>query len=89
MFDTEKVGLVQPDTQKLARRIRTGHNYTQQGLFILDTSSSSNSNRSHEFSTAYDPKKSIPSVIGAALTDEERKALLEYLKTLYSIGHSK
>lgn len=47
------------------------------GLFLLDTSKNGNSNRGHEFSDTQGK-----GVIGPLLSDEERFALIEYLKTL-------
>lgn len=48
------------------------------GGFEFDTSIKGNSNAGHEF--ANDPSK--PGVIGRQLTPDERRALIEYLKTL-------
>jgi len=48
------------------------------GAFPFDTTIRGNSNAGHQF--ADDPRK--PGVIGRGLTPEERKALIEYLKTL-------
>jgi hypothetical protein len=47
------------------------------GGFKFDTSIPGNSNAGHEFSN-----DKRPGVIGPLLTDDERKALIEYLKTL-------
>ena len=47
------------------------------GGFKFDTTKAGNSNRGHEFSN-----DKRPGVIGPELTDDERKALIEYLKTL-------
>ncbi|WOH66009.1 di-heme-cytochrome C peroxidase [Bradyrhizobium sp. BWA-3-5] len=52
------------------------------GGFELDTSIRGNSNRGHEFRKDYDENKEIEGVIGPALSADERKALIEYLKTL-------
>jgi mono/diheme cytochrome c family protein len=46
--------------------------------FEFDTSIRGNSNRGHEFSD----DKGAPGVIGPALAPDQRKALIEYLKTL-------
>jgi hypothetical protein len=53
------------------------------GLFSLDTSRLGNSNRGHSFQgSETDPKKLPPGVIGPELSAPDRKALIEYLKTL-------
>ena len=46
----------------------------REGAFYFDTSLKGNSNAGHEYGTAYDE---LPE-----LTEEDRWALLEYLKTL-------
>jgi hypothetical protein len=50
--------------------------------FEYDTSLPGNSNKGHEFSKEYSKEKDIPGVIGRYLEPDERKALIEYLKTL-------
>jgi hypothetical protein len=50
--------------------------------FEFDTSIRGNSNRGHEFRKDYDKNKEIKGVIGPALSSDDRKALIEYLKTL-------
>jgi mono/diheme cytochrome c family protein len=50
--------------------------------FEFDTSIRGNSNRGHEFRKDYDKDKEIKGVIGPALSADDRKALIEYLKTL-------
>lgn len=50
--------------------------------FEFDTSIRGNSNRGHEFRKEFRKDKEITGVIGPALLPEERKALIEYLKTL-------
>ena len=50
--------------------------------FEFDTSIRGNSNRGHEFRKDYDKDKEIKGVIGPALSEGDRKALIEYLKTL-------
>jgi mono/diheme cytochrome c family protein len=50
--------------------------------FEFDTSKPGNSNKGHEFSKEFDPKKEVTGLIGPYLTPDERKALIEYLKTL-------
>jgi mono/diheme cytochrome c family protein len=52
------------------------------GGFEFDTSIRGNSNRGHEFRKDYDKNKEIKGVIGPALSADDRKALIEYLKTL-------
>jgi len=47
-----------------------------------DTSLPGNSNKGHEFSKEYSKEKDVPGVIGRYLEPDERKALIEYLKTL-------
>jgi mono/diheme cytochrome c family protein len=50
--------------------------------FEFDTSIRGNSNRGHEFRKDFDKNKEIKGVIGPALSADDRKALIEYLKTL-------
>jgi mono/diheme cytochrome c family protein len=50
--------------------------------FEFDTSIRGNSNRGHEFRKDYDKNKEIKGVIGPELPADDRKALIEYLKTL-------
>ncbi len=50
--------------------------------FEFDTSIRGNSNRGHEFRKDYNKDKEIKGVIGPALSADDRKALIEYLKTL-------
>ena len=50
--------------------------------FEFKTSIRGNSNRGHEFRKDYSKDKEIPGVIGPALSVDDRKALIEYLKTL-------
>jgi hypothetical protein len=53
------------------------------GLFRLETSQLGNSNRGHSFEgSETDLKKLPPGVIGPELSASDRKALVEYLKTL-------
>ena len=81
-FDTEKVGIVQDPNL----RMEAGRNYARNGLFILDTSIPGNHNAGHEFSEAWIPTKKYDQqpkgVIGPKLSMDERRALVEYLKTL-------
>ncbi|HAI68584.1 MAG TPA: hypothetical protein DCM38_04000 [Gammaproteobacteria bacterium] len=71
-FEPEKVGFV--NTQ-----------FT--GAFLMDTTLAGNTNTGHEFNDAEEVKKKDNNVerkgiIGPKLTEKERKALIEYLKTL-------
>jgi hypothetical protein len=50
--------------------------------FEFDTFIRGNSNRGHEFRKDYSKDKEIKGVIGPALSADDRKALIEYLKTL-------
>jgi hypothetical protein len=74
-FDPAHVGLVvQTDVPK-------GKDYDKDGYFILDTSKPANHNTGHEFSDEYS-KKEHPGVVGPALSDDERDAIIEFLKKL-------
>jgi hypothetical protein len=81
-FDSENVGVWQDADMK----VEAGKNYAENGIFILDTSLPGNSNRGHEFSDRYIQGASYGEqpggVIGPELSVSERKALIEYLKTL-------
>ena len=70
-YDPVKVGLVAeaPD--------QTTGAYSDDGYFILRTSTPGNSNVGHEFSNT---KSS--GVIGPALDTDQRKALIEFLKSM-------
>jgi hypothetical protein len=50
--------------------------------FEFDTTIRGNSNRGHEFRKDYNKDKEIKGVIGPELSADDRKALIEYLKTL-------
>jgi len=50
--------------------------------FEFDTSIRGNSNKGHEFSKEFRKDKEITGVIGPALSPDERKAIIEFLKTL-------
>ena len=50
--------------------------------FEFDTSIRGNWNTGHEFRKEYSKDKEIKGVIGPALSPDDRKALIEYLKTL-------
>ena len=81
-FDPVNVGV----SQNPKLNMKAGVTYARNGLFILDTSLSGNHNTGHEFSSAYNPKKKYDEqaqgVIGPELSVDERKAIIEYLKTL-------
>jgi mono/diheme cytochrome c family protein len=76
-FDPEKVGLAKDD------RCR-GFFGRETGLFRFKTWKLGNSNLGHSFEAAKDAPKSSygPGIIGPKLDDDERKALVAYLKTL-------
>ncbi|MEM9603433.1 MAG: di-heme-cytochrome C peroxidase [Pseudomonadota bacterium] len=79
-LDTEKLGIRQP-----ARLPDTERHYDRDGRFVLDTSLPGNSNRGHEFSDTFDadnPYAPQGGVIGPALSEADRRALIAYLKTL-------
>ncbi|MEM6986770.1 MAG: di-heme-cytochrome C peroxidase [Pseudomonadota bacterium] len=80
VFDTKKLGIKQPD------RVRgTENHYDSRGRFVLDTSLPGNSNRGHEFSDKFDKtraKKPQGGVIGPALDENKRRALIAFIKTL-------
>jgi mono/diheme cytochrome c family protein len=50
--------------------------------FEFDTSIRGNWNKGHEFRKEYDKDKPVTGLIGPALSSEDRKAIIEYLKTL-------
>jgi hypothetical protein len=50
--------------------------------FLFDTSIRGNANTGHEFRKEYSKDKEIQGVIGPALSGDDRKAIIEYLKTL-------
>ncbi|MBO6555107.1 MAG: hypothetical protein JJ957_01300 [Pseudomonadales bacterium] len=70
-FDTKNVGVA------VGAVPNTDHNYTTDGLFILDTSIAGNSNAGHEFRD-----EKVKGRIGPALSDDEVSAIIEFLKTL-------
>ncbi len=70
-FDPERVGLV---TRSVDPKGRT---YDETGYFILDTATPGNRNTGHEFS---DRKRD--GVIGPALSPDDRKAIIEFLKSI-------
>ncbi len=73
-FDAAKVGLAQP--------VLDGDRYPAyvDGYFIMDTALDGNRNTGHAFGEAADGDKT--GVIGRAISDEERAALIAFLKTL-------
>lgn len=81
-FDPLKVGIKQSKNSQKHK----GEKYNREGFFILDTAVPGNSNRGHEFSSAWNNSKGWDQqekgVIGPEFTPEERLALIEYLKTL-------
>lgn len=81
-IDIDNVGVWQDPSLEMT----VGKNYAENGIFILDTSLPGNSNKGHEFSSAYimgaDYNQQPTGVIGPELKDDERLALIEYLKTL-------
>ncbi len=50
--------------------------------FEFDTSIRGNWNKGHEFRKEYDKDKPVTGLIGPALSPEDRRAIIEYLKTL-------
>jgi hypothetical protein len=73
-FDPQKVGLMQPDLSA------SSYPTYVDGYFILDTSLSGNRNTGHAFGASASGDRT--GVIGKEFTDEERNAIIEYLKTL-------
>ena len=72
-FDPEKVGLASGPQTRCSR-----------GLFLFDTSKLGNSNQGHSFEAEKTaaPSSYEPGIIGPKLEDDERKALIAYLKLL-------
>lgn len=81
-FDPVNVGLVQGGDMDTVNDTR----YTRGGFFVLDTTVKGNSNVGHEFSDRWDENKHYDNqekgVIGPELSQQEKEALVEYLKTL-------
>jgi hypothetical protein len=78
-FDPVKVGI------EVHEVVPTGQDYDRKtGYFILDTSKPANHNTGHEFSDKYskDKDKPSPGVVGPALTDDDRDAIIEFLKSI-------
>ncbi len=73
-FDPVKVGVKQPDL--------TGDSYPDyvDGEFILDTARPGNRNTGHAFGASANGNKT--GVIGPEFTDQQRAAIIEFLKTL-------
>jgi len=78
-FDPEKVGIKQDQSIKLNKK----SDYAKDGTFLLDTRVLGNHNTGHSFSaTTPDAQQWATGVIGRKLNDDEKWALIEYLKTL-------
>lgn len=75
-FDPKNVGLRVHEVEPRGRL------YDDNGYFILDTSRSGNRNTGHEFVGNHKKEERPDGVIGRALSDEERYAIIEFLKTL-------
>ena len=56
--------------------------YVNGGAFTLNTALPGNRNTGHLFETPASPAQRRPGTIGRALSQDERRALIEYLKTL-------
>ncbi|MGV6810117.1 MAG: di-heme-cytochrome C peroxidase [bacterium] len=79
VFDPKKVGIAQDKHIKLHKH----SDYAKDGTFLLDTRVLGNHNTGHSFSaTNPDVNTWEIGVIGRKLSDEEKWALIEYLKTL-------
>jgi hypothetical protein len=52
------------------------------GSFTLNTALAGNRNTGHLFETPASPAQRRPGTIGRGLSPDERRALIEYLKTL-------
>jgi len=89
-FDAKKVGVRQSDTvEKLNQRVANGKEkkigsfYSDNGYFMLDTREAGNRNTGHSFEGPADHDGYAKNgVNGPLLTDEQKSALIEYLKTL-------
>ncbi|MEL7154020.1 MAG: di-heme-cytochrome C peroxidase, partial [Pseudomonadota bacterium] len=73
-FDPVKVGVVQPEF--------SGDDFAdyEDGMFVLDTAKVGNRNTGHAFGASADGDKT--GMIGPEFSDQERRALIEYLKSL-------
>ena len=83
-FDTEKLGITQNElaSRFAAKFADVEHSLTpdyEQGYFLLDTRQSGNSQGGHWFAAKASGKQGI---VGPALQEEQKYALIEYLKTL-------
>lgn len=76
-FDPVKVGLV-THTADPRKDDPKGDGYNGQGYFILDTARPGDLNVGHEFTD----EKGRQGVVGRALSEDERRAIVEFLKTL-------
>ncbi|PWQ92776.1 di-heme-cytochrome C peroxidase [Leucothrix pacifica] len=84
-FDAGKVGIQQDESlnKKLIAQQSASHSLTpdyKDGLFILDTRQAGNRNTGHVFDD--EETESVSGIIGPKLTEEEKLALIEYLKSL-------
>ncbi len=83
-FDVEKMGVHQ-DSKLTKKATKRPHKRYIDGYFIVDTSLAGNSNRGHEFSNEWNADKKwdeqVKGVIGPALDEQKRKAIIEFLKT--------
>ena len=82
-FDVDLLGIRQPDS---VSELLEGKAFDAMGYFWLNTKGKGNSNKGHEFSARYQDKKTWQEqergIIGPLLSDEDRFAIIEYLKTL-------
>ena len=90
-FDPKKVGLPMPDEHEAKPEIKPEAKRKAEpkvvrcaaGLTKLDTTQLGSSNLGHSFEgSETDTKKLPPGILGPKLSDQERDALVEYLKTL-------
>ena len=87
-FDAENVGLKQPANyaERAQKHLAKGELYDDDGFFILDTTQPGNGNHGHEFRETYDENANFweqpPGVIGPEFTQEQKEAIIAYLKTL-------
>jgi len=83
-FDPARLGLAQ-DVRLVERARRRRHEKYLDGYFILDTKLPGNHNTGHEFSDRYKqgrPHSEQPTgVIGPPLSEQQRRSLIEFLKT--------
>ncbi len=89
-FDVKKVGVRQSaQVEKLNRQVvdgkekAVGSYYSDDGFFVLDTREAGNHNTGHSFEGPADHDDYARNgVIGPVFTEEQKSALIEYLKTL-------